>query len=154
MNPCPCGYFNDTLKPCTCTPTKIQRYLQQISGPLLDRIDIHMEVPRLKQEELMGHSSGEPSAVIRERVKIARKMQQQRFEKTGIFCNAHMQAKQIKQYCQASDEVRSLLKSAIQQLNLSARAYDRILKLSRTIADLAGEPEIEVRLRFRELGAS
>jgi magnesium chelatase family protein len=144
MNPCPCGYFNDTLKPCTCTPSKIQRYLQQISGPLLDRIDIHIEVPRLKQDELMSHTSGEPSSLIRERVMEARLMQQRRFEGTGIYCNAHMMAKQIKQYCQISDEVKALLRSAIQQLNLSARAYDRILKLSRTIADLAGSTDIQV----------
>lgn len=144
MNPCPCGFFNDTLKACTCTPHKIQRYLQQISGPLLDRIDIHVEVPRLKQDELMGHNGGEPSAAIRDRVKNARLQQQARFSGSGIHCNAHMHPKQIKQYCQVSDDVKALLRSAIQQLNLSARAYDRILKLSRTIADLDNSAEIQI----------
>jgi magnesium chelatase family protein len=144
MNPCPCGFFNDHVKQCTCTPHAIQRYLQRISGPLLDRIDIHIEVPRLKHDELIGHGAGEPSTVVRARVADARHRQVQRLTGSGIFCNAHMTSRQIKQYCNASDEVRDLLRTAITQLNLSARAYDRILKLSRTIADLAGEENIGV----------
>jgi magnesium chelatase family protein len=142
MNPCPCGFHGDYVKPCTCTPHMIQRYLQRISGPLLDRIDIHIEVPRLRHDELIGHGTGEPSGVVRERVAAARERQVERFAGTGIYCNAHMSSRQIKQYCQASDEVKDLLRSAIAQLNLSARAYDRILKLSRTIADLAGDTDI------------
>lgn len=145
MNPCPCGFFNDTGKPCTCSPQIIRRYLQRISGPLLDRIDIHIEVPRLKQEELIGHGGGEPSVVIRSRVTKARQMQQRRFAGSGLFCNAHMQAKHLRQFCAVSDEVKDLLRTAISQLNLSARAYDRILKLARTIADLADAPNVEVQ---------
>jgi magnesium chelatase family protein len=143
MNPCPCGFFNDHVKPCSCTPHLIQRYLQRISGPLLDRIDIHIEVPRLRHDELIGQSNGESSTLVRERVTSARNLQVERFKGTGIFCNAHMSARQIKQYCGASDGVKDLLRGAIAQLNLSARAYDRILKLSRTIADLASEQDIQ-----------
>lgn len=144
MNPCPCGFFNDHVKPCTCSPQAIHRYLQRISGPLLDRIDIHVEVPRLKHDELVSSQPSEASTSVRDRVKIGRKKQIDRFAGTGIFCNAHMNAKQIKQYCAPSDEVKNLLRAAIAQLNLSARAYDRILKLSRTIADLSGEEDIQI----------
>ncbi len=144
MNPCPCGFFNDHLKACTCTPQVIQRYLQRISGPLLDRIDIHIEVPRLRHDEMLSYGSGETSCDIRARVTKARQLQVDRFAGTGIYCNAHMNSRQIKAYCQVSDEVKNLLRSAITQLNLSARAYDRILKLSRTIADLAGETDIQI----------
>ncbi|MDO8587758.1 MAG: YifB family Mg chelatase-like AAA ATPase [Armatimonadota bacterium] len=144
MNPCPCGYFGDHSKACTCTPMMIQRYLQRISGPLLDRIDIHIEAPRLKQSELMEHGRGESSRLIRKRVNQARRMQQSRFEGTNLHCNAHMQTKQLRQYCHVTDEVKELLRNAISQLNLSARAFDRILKLSRTIADLAESPDIQV----------
>ena len=141
---CPCGFFNDHLKPCQCSPHAIHRYLQRISGPLLDRIDIHVEVPRLKHDEMVAHNTSESSAVVRTRVTTARQQQVKRFEGTGIYCNAHMSSRQIKQFCAVSDEVRELLRSAITQLNLSARAYDRILKLSRTIADLAGEEDIQI----------
>jgi len=144
MNPCPCGFFSDHVKPCTCTPQIIHRYLQRISGPLLDRIDIHIEVPRLRHDELIGHGTGEPSSLVRSRVTEARQRQLERFAGTGIYCNAHVNSRQIRQYCQASDDVKNLLRTAIAQLNLSARAYDRILKLSRTIADLAGDPDILV----------
>ncbi|MEJ5298930.1 MAG: YifB family Mg chelatase-like AAA ATPase [Armatimonadota bacterium] len=142
MNPCPCGFFNDTHVTCTCTPKQIRQYLQRISGPLLDRLDIHVEVPRLKQDELMQKAEGECSASIRERVWKAREIQRKRFDGTGIFCNAQMGSRQIREYCRFSETVRTLLRGAISQLNLSARAYDRILKVSRTIADLAGEEEI------------
>lgn len=142
MNPCPCGFFNDTHVTCTCTPKQIRQYLQRISGPLLDRLDIHVEVPRLKQDELMQKAEGECSASIRERVRKAREIQRRRFDGTGIFCNAQMGSRQIREYCRFSETVRTLLRGAISQLNLSARAYDRILKVSRTIADLAGEEEI------------
>jgi len=142
MNPCPCGFFNDTRVQCTCTPKQIRQYLQRISGPLLDRLDIHVEVPRLRQDELMQRADGENSEAIRERVRRAREVQRRRFEGTGIFCNAQMGSRQIRDFCRLSETVRTLLRGAIGQLNLSARAYDRILKVSRTIADLAGEEEI------------
>jgi magnesium chelatase family protein len=142
MNPCPCGFFNDTRVQCTCTPKQIRQYLQRISGPLLDRLDIHVEVPRLRQDELMQRADGESSEAIRERVRRAREIQRRRFEGTGIFCNAQMGSRQIRDFCRLSETVRTLLRGAIGQLNLSARAYDRILKVSRTIADLAGEEEI------------
>src|SRR5262245_54747181 len=106
MNPCPCGYFGDTQRACTCKPDQIQRYLQRISGPLLDRIDIHIEVPRLKHEELMGQSLGEPSKAIRARVQAARAVQQERFAGSGIFTNAAMQSKQLRQHCPLTADVR------------------------------------------------
>lgn len=142
MNPCPCGFYNDLKVSCTCTPRQIRQYLQRISGPLLDRLDIHIEVPRLTQEELMQKEAGEPSSSIRGRVQAARVIQNNRYAGTGIFTNAQMHSKQIKQHCVLSDSVRDVLRAAISQLNLSARAYDRILKVSRTIADLAGSEAI------------
>jgi magnesium chelatase family protein len=156
MNPCPCGYHGDTQRACACRPDQIQRYLQRISGPLLDRIDIHIEVPRLRHEELMGQSTGEPSKAIRARVQAARKVQQERFSKDGIYANAAMQSKHLRRHCALNPEVRDLLRTAIQQLGLSARAYDRILKLSRTIADLAGieaiqMPHVAEAIQYRTL---
>lgn len=146
LNPCPCGFYGSgsNSKPCSCTPNMIKRYLQRVSGPLLDRIDIHIEVPRVKQDELLGRSSGEPSAAIRQRVITARSRQLGRFTGSKIYCNAHMNSRQIKLFCQVSEDTKNLLRSAITQLNLSARAYDRILKLARTIADLAGEDDIQI----------
>ena len=146
MNPCPCGYYGDTVKACTCSPSQIQKYLQRISGPLLDRIDIHMEVPRLRQEEMIhGGGAGETSAHIRARVIEARERQASRFQAhDDLHCNAHMGAKQIKQFCNVGDDVKDLLRAAIAQLGLSARAYDRILKLSRTVADLDGQADIGI----------
>ena len=144
MNPCPCGFFMDAIKQCTCAPLQIQKYLMRISGPLLDRIDIHIEVPRLRYEDLSSARAGEASANIRDRVTRARQVQTKRFSGTKLHCNAHMQSKQIRQYCGVDDSVRDLLRSAVAQLNLSARAYDRILKLSRTIADLDGTERIGV----------
>lgn len=136
MNPCPCGYATDPVKECSCTPLQIQRYLARISGPLLDRIDIHIDVPPLKNRELTGEPSGEPSSVIRERVRSARQIQQDRFRRSKIYCNAHMSTRQIRKHCQADGEARTLLETAMDRLGLSARAYDRILKVARTIADL------------------
>jgi magnesium chelatase family protein len=147
MNPCPCGYFGDTLRMCCCTPQQIRNYVQRISGPLLDRIDIHIEVPRLKQEEMVAPADApvaESSASIRDRVIAARERQASRLSGTGIFCNAHMQARHLRESCAIGDDVRDLLRAAITQLSLSARAYDRILKLARTIADLDDKPEIEL----------
>ena len=145
MNPCPCGYYGDTVKTCTCSPPMIAKYLQRISGPLLDRIDIHIEVPRLRQDEMIqGGGSGEPSGSIRGRVLAARSRQKERFEATALHCNAHMGARQIRQFCRVTDDVKDLLRAAISQLGLSARAYDRILKLARTIADLDAEADIQL----------
>ena len=121
----------------------IQRYLQRISGPLLDRIDIHIEVPRLKHDELMSRGGGESSTEIRSRVVEARTRQLQRFTGSKTYCNAHMNSRQIKLFCQVSDETKGLLRAAISRLNLSARAYGRVLKLARTIANLGGEENIE-----------
>jgi magnesium chelatase family protein len=145
MNPCPCGYYGDTVKSCTCSQQMISKYLQRISGPLLDRIDIHMEVPRLNQDEMLqSGGTGESSTCIRQRVITARALQKARFAGTGLHCNAHMQARQIKEYCQVEPDVKDLLRAAITQLGLSARAYDRILKLARTVADLDGKENIEM----------
>ncbi|MGI6295781.1 MAG: YifB family Mg chelatase-like AAA ATPase [Armatimonadota bacterium] len=144
MNPCPCGFYNDHLRNCTCTPQLIARYLQRISGPLIDRIDIHVEVPRLKHDELMRKTSGESSADIRNRVRIARELQNARFAGSRIFCNAQMTTRHLKAHCRLSEDAESMLKQAIDHLRLSARAYDRILKVSRTVADLSGAPNIGV----------
>ena len=145
MNPCPCGYYGDTVKTCSCSPPMIAKYLQRISGPLLDRIDIHIEVPRLRQDEMIhGGGTGESSVSIRSRVLAARAVQKARFEGTLLHCNAHMGAKQIKHFCAVTDDVKDLLRAAISQLGLSARAYDRILKLSRTVADLDGQGDIQL----------
>jgi magnesium chelatase family protein len=142
QNPCPCGFQGDPVKPCTCTPLQIQRYRSRISGPLLDRIDIVVEVPRLRHEELMGREEGEDSASIRRRVVAARQLQTQRLAGTGLHCNAHMGPKELKRDCSLGEPERQLLSRAIQKFNLSGRAYARILRLARTIADLAGEEKI------------
>ena len=142
MNPCPCGYRGDSAHNCTCDEMQIRRYRRKISGPLLDRVDIQIEVPRLKHEELLEPPAGEPSAAIRERVCTAREVQQQRLAGSGALCNAAMNSKQIRQFCRMDAASETLLKGAIQRLGLSARAYDRVLKLSRTIADLDGQEAI------------
>ncbi|MBN1347893.1 YifB family Mg chelatase-like AAA ATPase, partial [candidate division KSB1 bacterium] len=144
MNPCPCGYATDPNNECSCTPQQIQRYLAKISGPLLDRIDIHIEVPSVKYKELSGKTLGESSAQIRMRVKKAREVQLERYRnKKDIFCNARMESKDIRKYCQIDEQGNNLLKIAITRLGLSARAYDRILKVARTIADLEGSADIK-----------
>ncbi len=142
MNPCPCGYYGDSLKPCTCAPAIVTKYQKRISGPLLDRIDIHIEVPRVDYEKLSGNRVSESSESIRARVQAARHIQNNRFT-NGIVCNADMRIGEIRQFCQLQDEGQSLMRAAMSQLSLSARAYHRILKLSRTIADLAGSDEIQ-----------
>jgi magnesium chelatase family protein len=143
MNPCPCGYYGDSSNKCTCTTSAIQRYMSKISGPLLDRIDIHVEVPAVKYKELSGKATGETSADIRTRVNRTRDVQLERFKRyKNIFCNAHMRPREIRKFCNIDDKSSQLLKMAITKLGLSARAYDRILKVSRTIADLEGEAEI------------
>ncbi|MDA3842891.1 MAG: YifB family Mg chelatase-like AAA ATPase [Candidatus Kapabacteria bacterium] len=144
MNPCPCGHFGDTTRECTCNSNQIQRYLAKISGPLLDRIDIHVEVPAVKYQELSAQTKGESSEVVRERVIKARLVQDQRFkDRTGIFKNADMESKDIRTYCKLDVSSQAILKMAVDKLGFSARTYDRILKVSRTIADLAACKEIK-----------
>jgi magnesium chelatase family protein len=145
MNPCPCGYFNDRTRECHCTPLMIQRYLRKISGPLLDRIDIHIDVPAVNYKELRGGSVPEGSQQIRERVLRAREVQLNRFAAAGerIYSNAQMGSRQIRTYCDLSTDCERLLERAITQQGLSARAHDRILKVARTVADLEGAPHIE-----------
>ncbi|MCE1245017.1 MAG: YifB family Mg chelatase-like AAA ATPase [Firmicutes bacterium] len=142
MNPCPCGFATDPSKECTCPQIAVRKYLMKISGPLMDRIDIHIEVPRLKFDELTRYRPGEPSEDIRKRVIEARGIQKKRFENMKVYANADMLPKHIKKYCILPTDAKGLLKQANEQMGLSARAYDRILKLSRTIADLAGSEKI------------
>lgn len=143
MNPCPCGYFNHPEKECTCSPQMVQRYLNKVSGPLLDRIDLHVEVTPVSFNELSSQKTSEQSEDVRERVMKARDLQEKRFEqKEGTYCNAQMSSKQLKEICNINQVGQTLLKAAMDKLNLSARAYDRILKVSRTIADLDGSEEI------------
>jgi magnesium chelatase family protein len=144
MNPCPCGYYTDPSKECSCTSMQIQKYMAKISGPLLDRIDLHIEVPAVHYKELSRKETGESSITIRERVIKAREIQMGRFAgKKGMYCNADMQSKDILNYCRVDAAGEELLKMAITKLGLSARAYDRILKVARTIADLAPSPNIK-----------
>ncbi len=142
MNPCPCGYFNDPTRECKCTLAQIQRYISKISGPLLDRIDIHIDVPAVKVSELSAQEAAEGSAEIRQRVKRARELQQQRFAGEQVYSNAQMTPRLIRKYCQLAPGPQALLERAITKWGLSARAYDRILKVSRTIADLEGAEQI------------
>ena len=144
MNPCPCGFFNHPEKECTCPPGAVQKYLNKISGPLLDRIDLHVEVTPVAFSELSAGKPAEDSAAIRERVIKAREKQAERYKNNpGIYCNAQISSKMLKEICIIDKVGQNLLKSAMEKLNLSARAYDRILKVSRTIADLAGSDNIK-----------
>ena len=144
MNPCPCGYYNHPDKECVCPPGAVQRYLNKISGPLLDRIDLHVEVTPVSFEKIANQQRSESSDRIRERVVTARDLQLERFkENEGIFCNAMMPSPMVNEICQIQEAGKNLLKTAMERLGLSARAYDRILKVSRTIADLAGSSEIK-----------
>ncbi len=143
MNPCPCGYFTDPKKECHCTTIQIKNYMSKISGPLLDRIDIQLEVPCLKVGEITGKSSGEPSEAIRDRVEKARTKQRKRYEAEKIACNSELDVRQLEKYCQTTSEGESLLKMAIQELGFSARAYHKSLKVARTIADLEESPCVE-----------
>jgi magnesium chelatase family protein len=161
MNPCPCGYFNDRSRECHCTPPLIQRYVAKISGPLLDRIDIHIEVPAVQYKELRGGAAAESSAVIRARVLEARNRQRARFAsaKERIFSNAQMGTRQIRAHCELSPDAEKLLERAMLQQGLTARAHDRILKVARTIADLEGAenlavPHIAEAIQYRTLDRS
>ena len=154
MNPCPCGYAGDSVKSCSCSDMQIARYVNKISGPLLDRIDIHLEVPRLANEELLAEPQKadvennsplhrESSAVLRARVVAARQLQLERFKGLGIYSNAEMTPRHIQQFCALDDPCRELVRRAMQKLHLSARSFDRILRLARTVADLAGEEQLQ-----------
>jgi len=160
MNPCPCGYFGDPMRECHCTPPIIQRYVSKISGPLLDRIDIHIEVPAVKYKELRSPASAEDSAAVRQRVIAARNRQTQRYStEKKIYSNAQMIPKILRKHCAISPEGEKLLENAITRLGLSARAHDRILKVARTIADLDAAENIEPRhlseaIQYRTLDRS
>ncbi len=143
MNPCPCGFFADPQKECRCTPMQIARYRSRVSGPLLDRIDIQVEVPAVAYEALASRAPGEPSEAVRDRVNQARRVQVERFGERGIHANAHMSARDVRRYCRVDAAAEQLLENAINRLGLSARAYVRILKVGRTIADLAGTETIQ-----------
>src|ERR1700719_4102342 len=143
MNPCPCGYFGDLKRECRCSPVQVPRYRQRISGPLLDRIDLHIEVPAVEYRDVSSERTEESPTPIRERVKQARKKQQERFARDSkTNCNARMTTKHLKQHCKLNQDSNELIRVAMSELNLSARAYDRILKVSRTIADLDGKSDI------------
>ena len=145
MNPCPCGYYNHPEKECVCAPGVVQRYLNKVSGPLLDRIDLHVEVTPVSFDQMTATNRTENSDAIRNRVIQAREVQGKRFNKiTGVYSNAMMPSQMVKKICEISKAGKSLLKTAMEKLGLSARAYDRILKVSRTIADLADSEEIKV----------
>jgi magnesium chelatase family protein len=143
MNPCPCGFLMDERRECTCSQQQIQKYRSRLSGPLMDRVDLHVEVPAVAYPELRKATGGEPSAVIRARIEEARTVQRRRFaHRPGVFVNAHMSSRDMREFCRLSDECHALLEQAMTTLGLSARAHDRILKVARTIADLAGTPDI------------
>lgn len=142
-NPCPCGYFGDTVQACTCSPRGREQYWAKLSGPLMDRIDLQVAVNRLKPEEMIQQSKGEDSQTVRQRVQQARSRSQARLQSQGLRCNAEMQSRHLRKWCQLDDTTQALLEGAIRKLGLSARATDRILKVARTIADLAGEEGLQ-----------
>ncbi len=156
MNPCPCGYYGHPTRPCTCSAQAVQRYLGKVSGPLLDRIDLHIEVPPVEYDQLSAQKKSESSAAIRARVNAARTIQQRRFAGTDIVSNARIPTSKLKEYCPLTDAANTLLKGAFERMGLSARAYDRLLKVARTIADLAGSeiidtPHIAEAIQYRSL---
>lgn len=142
MNPCPCGYLSDPRRKCSCNPAQIERYLSKISGPLLDRIDIHIEVPPVPFRELSDQSSGTNSATMREQVLTAREIQVRRFQNEATMHNGRMTPRQLRKFCQLAADAEALLKSAMEEMGLSARAHDKILRISRTIADLEQNVQI------------
>jgi magnesium chelatase family protein len=142
MNPCPCGYYNHPTKECSCSSAAVHRYMGRISGPLMDRIDMHVEITPVTREEMSAAAPAESSAAIRERVMRAREVQARRFAGSGIHTNTMMSASMLREFCPLDVDVRRLLDMAMERLQLSARAYDRIIKVARTIADLEGEERI------------
>ena len=143
MNPCPCGFYGSQDKECTCTNEQIKKYMGRISGPLLDRIDIHLEVSSVRYDKLNSNVSVETSSQIRQRVNSARKIQQERYKEFGIYSNAELSPKLIEKYCKLNSKSSNILETAFKNLGLTARAYGRILKVARTIADLDGSNEIQ-----------
>jgi magnesium chelatase family protein len=146
LNPCPCGYFQDDRQECTCSMGMVQRYQKRISGPLMDRIDIHLDVKRVPFQKLADVANGESSAIIRQRVEVARQIQAARFaplNKPTVLVNGDMGPAEVQMFCQLDETGKNLMRAAVQQMNLSARAYHRVLKLARTIADLANTPDIQ-----------
>jgi magnesium chelatase family protein len=144
MNPCPCGYASGGGRPCTCRPEQVTQYRQRISGPLLDRIDIQFEVPAVRYGELRVAGSAESSAVVRGRVEAAREVQRERFSEAGLHCNAQMGPSELREHCTLDEQGHALMAKVVDRMGLSARAWDRLLKVARTIADLAGRPHIEL----------
>ncbi|WP_374689022.1 ATP-binding protein, partial [Promineifilum sp.] len=142
QNPCPCGYYGDPTHVCTCSSSMITRYQKRVSGPLMDRIDLHIDVPRVDYEKLSSSHRGEPSAAVRARVEAARQMQARRLAGTALYSNADMGPGEVRTFCVLDEVGRRLMKSAMAQMGLSARGFHRVLKVSRTIADLAGCEEI------------
>jgi magnesium chelatase family protein len=158
-HPHPCGFFNDPSRECTCTPPLIQRYVSKISGPLLDRIDIHIDMPAVRFQELRQEAGGETSETIRTRVIKARERQLERFQGEKIYCNAQMSSRQLRKYCDIAPDCERVLESAMNRLGLSARAHDRILKVARTIADLEaveniGNAHLSEAIQYRSLDRS
>jgi magnesium chelatase family protein len=160
MNPCPCGYYGDPVKSCSCSPTQISRYQRRISGPLLDRIDIFVDVPRVEYDKLTDDRLGEPSSSVRSRVEHAREAQRQRFNGPNLLANADMGPIEVREHCSLEAGAQGLLRSAMESLHLSARGFHRILKLARTIADMEQAAEIgtshlaeALQYRPRELAA-
>jgi magnesium chelatase family protein len=159
MNPCPCGFYGDRRRQCQCTFLQIQRYRSKISGPLLDRLDIHVEVPAVQYQDLAQEAGGESSEAIKKRVNAARLVQQERFRRSKIYCNAQMPPRLLRRFCPLDPDSQRLLETAIDKFGLSARAYNRILKISRTIADLAGvefltSAHIAEAIQYRSLDRS
>jgi magnesium chelatase family protein len=153
---CPCGYLTDPKRSCKCTPNQVEKYLSRISGPLIDRIDIHIDVPAVPYDQLASDRDGTDSAALRQQVINARQIQSQRFADTVIFTNAQMNSRQIRQFCKLDDSCRTLLKQAVYELGLSARAHDKVIKIARTIADLdAAEniqsPHVAEAIQYRRL---
>jgi magnesium chelatase family protein len=142
MNPCPCGFFGDPVRECRCAPSAVTRYQKRISGPLLDRIDIHLEVPRIDYEQLADRRAGERSELVRERVEAAREVQAKRYSGSDLLTNADMGPKEVQKHGRLDEAGEQLIRMAVRQLSLSARAYHRVLKLARTIADLASAEQI------------
>ena len=142
MNPCPCGYFGHPTRPCRCSPPKVAAYLSRISGPLLDRLDIQVEVPPVEYRQMSSQAPGEPSAAIRLRVEAARERQRRRYRGLGIPCNARLDPGHLREFCRLDDGAQALLQAAYDKMGLSGRSYDRLLRVARTIADLAGEDTI------------